>query len=175
MKTEESRQDNYTFNPEELKARFNPEGSMLRKQQNRMTEMLLVVDGICKKHGIRYWLCAGTLLGAVRHGGYIPWDDDLDVGLLRKDYQRLMEVLPGELPPTMALQTNDTDKNYFYFFAKLRDRNSLLAEECPYDEVFKERGVFIDIFPFEHMRLWGVLVSNLMLSHIFLNRINAGE
>ena len=56
----------------ELQARFNPEGSDLRRMQHRMTEMLRVIDGICRRHGLRYWLCSGTLLGAVRHEGYIP-------------------------------------------------------------------------------------------------------
>jgi lipopolysaccharide cholinephosphotransferase len=149
MKREESQQDNYSFNPEELKARFNPEGSMLRKQQRRMTEMLLVVDGICKKHGIRYWLCAGTLLGAVRHGGYIPWDDDLDIELMREDYLKLLKVMPQELPDDYALQTHESDANYFYAYAKLRDRRSHLEELNHYDRIFKEQGVFIDIFPME--------------------------
>lgn len=160
-------QNNRNFDAAELKARFNPEGSLLRRQQMKMLAMVKELDRICRKYDIPYFLYGGTLLGAVRHNGFIPWDDDLDVGLLRKDYQRLMEVLPGELPPTMALQTNDTDKNYFYFFAKLRDRNSLLAEECPYDEVFKERGVFIDIFPFEHMRLWTHLLAEPLQGHTF--------
>ena len=61
----------------ELRERYNPDGSILRKQQLRMLEMLQYIDFVCKKHNIRYWLCSGTLLGAVRHGGFIPWDDDV--------------------------------------------------------------------------------------------------
>lgn len=156
-----------TFNAEELKARFNPEGSALRRQQLKMLEMVRVFDGICRKHDIPYFLYGGTLLGAIRHDGFIPWDDDLDVGLLRKDYLRLMRILPDELPEGMALQTNETDANYFYFFAKLRDKHSLLEEEAPYDRVFKERGVFIDIFPFERMRLWTHLLAEPLQGHTF--------
>lgn len=140
------------WNADELKARFNPEGSPLRRQQLVMLEMVKVLDRICKKHNIPYFLYGGTLLGAVRHNGFIPWDDDLDVGLMRKDYQRLMKVLPDELPPHIILQTNQTDKNYFYFFAKLRDTRSFL-DEGAYDRAFNYRGIFIDIFPFDKLQL----------------------
>ena len=139
-----------SFNQEELKARFNPEGSPLRRQQMVMLKMLKELDRICRKHDIPYFLYWGTLLGAIRHDGFIPWDDDLDVAVMRKDYQRLMKVLPEELPKDIVLQTNDTDKNYFYFFAKLRDKHSFL-DEGSYDRVFRERGVFIDIFPMDRI------------------------
>lgn len=153
--------------PKELKARFNPEGSILRKQQMRMLEMVTLLDRVCRKYNIPYFLYGGTLLGAIRHNGFIPWDDDLDVGLLRKDYKRLLEVLPAELPEHIALQTNDTDKNYFYFFAKLRDRRSLLEEISPYDRVFQEKGIYIDIFPFEKMRLWTHRIAEPLQGHTF--------
>ncbi|MBR5685846.1 MAG: LicD family protein [Muribaculaceae bacterium] len=159
-------QDGANFNAEELRARFNPDGSPLRRQQLVMLEMVTELDRICRKHSIPYFLYGGTLLGAIRHNGFIPWDDDLDVGLMRKDYLRLMKVLPDELPPHIALQTNETDKNYFYFFAKLRDKRSFL-DEGNYDRVFKERGIFIDIFPFDKMRLWTHLIGEPLQGHTF--------
>lgn len=164
---EEAMQSDHTFDSQKLKERFNPEGSMLRRQQHKMLEMVKELDRICRKYHIPYFLYGGTLLGAIRHKGFIPWDDDLDVGLMRKDYQRLMEVLPQELPEHIALQNNDTDPNYFYFFAKLRDRHSLLEEESPYDRVFKERGIFIDIFPFDHQRMWTHLLGEPLQGHTF--------
>lgn len=81
----------------ELRERYNPDGSILRKQQLRMLEMLQYIDFVCKKHNIRYWLCSGTLLGAVRHGGFIPWDDDVDIEMLREDYKRLVRILKRTL------------------------------------------------------------------------------
>ena len=93
------------WNADELKARFNPEGSLLRRQQLVMLDMVNELDRICRKYDIPYFLYGGTLLGAIRHNGFIPWDDDLDVGLMRKDYQRLMKVLPDELPPTKRIGT----------------------------------------------------------------------
>lgn len=68
---------------EELRQRYNPDGSLLRRQQMRMLHILVEVDKICQRHNIRYWLSSGTLIGAVRHGGFIPWDDDLDIEMMR--------------------------------------------------------------------------------------------
>lgn len=145
--------DNPTFNQEELRARFNPDGSPLRRQQMVMLEMVKVLDSICKKYDIPYFLYGGTLLGAIRHNGFIPWDDDLDVAMMRNDYKRLLKVLPDELPEHIVLQTNDTDKNYFFFVGKLRDKRSFL-DEGGFDSVFKERGIFIDIFPLDKLLPW---------------------
>lgn len=151
----------------ELKQRYNPEGSKLRKQQMRMLDILSEFDRICQKYDIPYFLYGGTLLGAIRHKGFIPWDDDLDVALNRKDYDRLMAILPTELPNNLVLQTNDTDKNYFYFFAKIRDKKSYLEEYCGYDRFFKEKGIFIDIFPFERQQMWTHLLAELTQGHCY--------
>ena len=129
--------------------RFNPEGSLLRRQQMRMLDILIEVDKICKRHGIQYWLSSGTLIGAIRHNGFVPWDDDLDIEMMRSDYVRLMEVLPKELPSWLALQNDETDENYFYFYAKVRDRRSRMLEQNGYDRLWKEQGIYIDIFPME--------------------------
>ena len=160
-----------TFNAEELKARFNPEGSPLRRQQMVMLRMVKELDRICKKHDIPYFLYGGTLLGAFRHNGFIPWDDDLDVAMLRKDYKRLVKVLPDELPDDIAFQNNDTDKNYFFFIAKLRDKRSYLEEE-EFDTVFKERGIYIDIFPLDKILPWA---QNLRIQSLAYNIFRAGN
>jgi len=124
----------------------NTEGSDLRKIQLRMLEMLEFVDHICQKHNISYWLAAGTLLGAVRHGGFIPWDDDLDIEMLKDDYRSLLKVLQVEMSDKYVLQTHQTDRNYIFPIAKLRDKNSYITESKNADKNYKYRGIFIDIF-----------------------------
>lgn len=156
---------------QELRARFSPEGSLLRQEQLRMLDLLNELDRICKKYNIRYWLSSGTLLGAVRHQGFIPWDDDLDIEMFEEDYLRLMKVLPGELPEHLALQCHDTDPNYFYPFAKLRDRNSYLEEFCIYDRYFKEQGIFVDIFPLVRIPKWVGWLSGHLHGQIY-NQLN---
>lgn len=154
-------------NNEELRKRFNPEGSQLRRHQMRMLELLLATDAICRRHGIRYWLSSGTLIGAARHKGFIPWDDDLDIEMLEPDYQRLMKLMPHELPSTMALQNMDTDPDYFFFYAKLRDRRSLLDEGNNYGRTWKEQGIYIDIFHFYPQPLWIHKLSELLQGHAY--------
>lgn len=132
-----------------LRKRFNPDGSPLRRMQLRMLDILLEVDRICQKHQIPYWLSSGTLIGALRHDGFIPWDDDLDIEMMREDYLHLMKVLPRELPDWLALQNHETDPDYFFFYAKIRDRRSRMEENTGYDRLWKEKGIYIDIFPME--------------------------
>lgn len=150
-----------------LRRRFNPDGSLLRAHQLRMLDILFEVDRICRKHHIPYWLSSGTLLGAVRHGGFIPWDDDLDIEMMREDYLRLMRVLPDELPPYLALQTADTDPAYFYFYAKVRDRRSRMCETNGYDRLWRERGVYIDIFPIERHPVALHLLTERLAGHAY--------
>ena len=152
---------------EDLRRRFNPEGSLLRRQQMRMLDILLEVDKICKRHDIKYWLSSGTLLGAIRHNGFIPWDDDLDIEMMRPDYLRLMEVLPSELPGWLALQNSETDDNYFYFYAKVRDRRSRMLEKNGYDRLWKEQGIYIDIFPLEQHPIWLHRLTEKTVGHMY--------
>ncbi|MDR0686707.1 MAG: LicD family protein [Dysgonamonadaceae bacterium] len=141
------------------------ESSCLRRAQLRMLDILIVFDGICRRHNIDYWLASGTLLGARRYGGFIPWDDDLDVEIRQKDHHRLLRVLERELPPELRLQCRRTDKNYWYYFPKIRDTRSEVLEPETLKYNFLYRGIFIDIFPMEPFfstfikrRLDGILV-----------------
>ncbi len=106
---------------------------------------------ICEKHKIRYFMIAGTLLGAVRHGGFIPWDEDMDFGMLRSDFERFLAVCREELDTdTYFLQTGETDPAYTYAFAKLRLNGTKIVEEIGRD-TFANKGIFIDIFPFDNV------------------------
>ncbi len=125
-------------------SRYNPEGSDLRRAQLKMLEILDVFDAICKKHKINYWLVCGTLLGARRHGGFIPWDDDLDVAVLQTDYKKLTSILKEELPEDLKLQARGTDKYYWYYYPRIRDTKSRYYYNK--SDYFEHRGIFIDVF-----------------------------
>ncbi len=160
-------QNTHAIDHEALRRRYNPDGSPLRRMQLRMLDILLAVDAVCRHHNLPYWLGSGTLLGAVRHGGFIPWDDDLDIEMLKPDFDKLMKVLPRELPGHLALQWRTQDPNYFFTFAKVRDRNSHMNEHNGYDRVWKEQGIFIDIFPVERIPRWTHTVSDPIFGHAY--------
>ena len=120
----------------------------LRACQLKQLAILEEIDKICKRHKIEYWLDGGTLLGAVRHGGFIPWDDDIDIGMSLEDEKRFEEIAPKELPDWLYLQTPKSDPGSKEPITKIRDCNSLYIEQgddfCqPY-----VKGIFVDIFPF---------------------------
>lgn len=133
----------------ELRARFNPDGSLLRQHQLRMLDMLKYIDSICRKHNIKYWLCSGTLIGAVRHGGFIPWDDDVDIEMLREDYKKFVKVMREEPQVDYVLQTHYTDNAYLAPYAKLRDLHSSIKEDNSYDLYYKYNGCYVDVFIME--------------------------
>jgi len=130
---------------------INGEGTSLRKAQLRLLEMLMEFDRICKKHGIDYYLSSGNCLGAMRHGGFIPWDDDMDVDVMYKDYKKLHRILERELPPQYVLQTPRTDKGYYHIFTRIVDLNSKMHYSSSNRTRRRLRydGLFLDIFPLQ--------------------------
>lgn len=114
--------------------------------QGILLAYLLEVDRICKKYDIKYFLGGGTLLGAIRHHGFIPWDDDADVMMLREDYDKFCEVAAAEMPPSMTFQTNKNDKNCLYEFAKFRLNDTTFATSFAKEHKDMHNGLAFDIF-----------------------------
>lgn len=123
-----------------------PHGGKLSVIQNILLKYLLEMDRICKKHNIKYFLAGGTLLGAIRHNGFIPWDDDADVMMLREDYDKFLKIAQSELPSGLFLQTSDTDKHCHYPFAKIRLNNTMFATKYSKTHNGMNNGMAFDIF-----------------------------
>ena len=120
---------------------------MLKRLQKVELELLMEFDRICRKNGIKYSITGGTLLGAVRHGGFIPWDDDADVSMLREEYDKFVKACSRDLDTNrFYFQDIEHTKGYRWGYAKLRRKDSLFLREhqehMPY-----EQGIFMDIFP----------------------------
>lgn len=121
----------------------------LRQVQMIQLELLEEVDRICKKCHIKYNIIAGTLLGAVRHGGYIPWDDDADVALLRPEYEKFRQVVRTELDTSrFYFQDNRRTKGYRWGYGKLRRKNTVFLREYQ-EHMPYHQGIFIDVFPLD--------------------------
>ena len=120
----------------------------LRKAQLIMLDMLKEFDAICKKHQLQYWLDSGSLLGAVRHQGFIPWDDDIDLSMPQEDYNQFLKIAKDELSSDIFLQTSQTDKSFKFDYIKLRSNKASIVEFHEKDrEIDYHQGVFVDIFP----------------------------
>ena len=121
----------------------------LRKVQLVQLEIAKEIKRVCEENGIGYWLDSGTMLGAVRHKGFIPWDDDLDMGMFREDYERFLHIAPKALHPPFALQQWETDPHYGLAFAKVRKAGTLYIENKS-QRSQSQNGIFVDIFPYDH-------------------------
>lgn len=117
----------------------------LREIQLEMLNILKYIDKICKENKIQYWLDAGTLLGAVRHGGFIPWDDDLDIGMLEEDYQKFINVFNKYSNNNYFLVSKEKNKNYNKEFIKIMSKEYILIEN---KKQTWPKYVYVDIFPF---------------------------
>lgn len=115
--------------------------------QSKLLELFKVFKKVCEDNNLTYYLCAGTCLGAIRHKGFIPWDDDLDVCMPRKDYEKLLS-LKDAFTGKYFLQTYKTDPHYIFNFAKLRDSSTTYIQDQFYN-VRQNHGIWIDIFPLD--------------------------
>ena len=119
----------------------------MRVLQLKMLEEVRFIDGICKANGLTYFLTGGSALGATRHHGFIPWDDDMDIALPQKDYEKLVQILRTLDSDRYVLQDRHSDFNYINGFAKFREREGDLLGSFPQrGRLYKFKGVGIDVF-----------------------------
>ena len=118
----------------------------------------------CEKKGLRYFLCGGTLIGAIRHKGYIPWDDDIDIAMPRQDYDEFVRTF-NQSESYCKVVNLDTDPTYAYAFAKVYDNRTILKELHYPGDCF---GVYIDVFPADGVKN-AIQVNKIKLLHKVLN------
>ena len=122
--------------------------SDLRQLQLTELEILKFFDAFCRENELQYYIVAGTLLGAVRHGGFIPWDDDIDVAMPRADFNRFKALMSSNQHDCYFYQCHDTEPNYIFGFSKIRLKGTAVCESY-LENVEMEKGVYIDIFPLD--------------------------
>lgn len=111
-------------------------------------EIVKEVVSICDKHSLTYYMLGGTMLGAVRHNGFIPWDDDIDLGMPRDDYEKFLQIAPQELPSRLKLVNYKTDPDYHYYITRILDTDTKVIEERIGNDN-KYTNASIDIFPID--------------------------
>lgn len=124
------------------------EQATLRRLQMVELEILEAIDSVCREHGITYFLDSGTVLGARRHGGFIPWDDDIDLGMPREDYERFLEVAPAALGERFCVTCSRMNPRQAALFAKVMLTGTRFVTDETEEAGF-DQGVFVDIFPYD--------------------------
>lgn len=120
---------------------------VLEKLQECETELLRVVSELCEKHNLVYFIDSGTCLGAVRHGGFIPWDDDIDIGMPFEDYVRFLELAPKHLPSGYTLHSCENTPNFTALWTKVYIDGTRFEDDNAV-EAGAYQGIFLDIFPY---------------------------
>ena len=121
---------------------------VLRRLQLVELSILEDIDRICRECGITYFLDSGTLLGAVRHGGFIPWDDDIDIGMMRSDYDRFLSVAAEALGDRYVVSSCELRKDHAAMFAKVWLRDTIFSTNETV-EAGVPQGIFVDVFPYD--------------------------
>lgn len=118
----------------------------IRPLQLKILDILSAFDNVCREHGLQYYLCAGTMLGAIRHGGFIPWDDDADVNMPRKDYDILVQHAKEWIPKPYEINSIEENDSFTGTYAKFIDGSTTIVERYDYNSV---GGVYLDVFPLD--------------------------
>lgn len=121
-------------------------GVSTRELQLKLLEIMKIFHNVCEKHGLKYFMLGGTMLGAVRHKGFIHWDDDMDVGMPREDYERLLKLPKSEWPENIIIKTPYNSLDLIFPYSKIMDTNTTLVEDR-LDGIIE--GIYIDIFPLD--------------------------
>lgn len=127
---------------------MNYEAEELLRLQEALYETLSEVDRICRKYGIRYFVTGGTAIGAYFWEKILPWDDDVDVGMMRPDYERFAAIAQKEMGDRFFLQTPDTEPHTPFYFMKVRMNGSRFSE-ATFKHIKMHQGIYVDIFPFD--------------------------
>ncbi len=141
---------------------------ILTRMHKIQLEILLEVDRICKLHHITYCLVGGSVLGAVRHQGFIPWDDDIDVGMLRDEYNRFCIVCEKDLDTSRFFwQTVETDPEYRWTYGKMRRKETQYVRSGQ-EHLKNQTGVFVDIMPYDDCTdcFWGHYFQRLSCKYL---------
>ena len=154
------------FDREALRAKYNPDGSQLRRDQLELLKMLRYVANICDANGIEWWLSSGTLLGAARHEGFIPWDDDLDIVLLKRDCKRLERILERLDSKVYVYHSMRTDVDYVNTFGKFRKREGRITTDNRRYNYYKWAGIGFDIFAIEKTNYFAARAAQVIYNNL---------
>lgn len=147
----------------------------LKKLKDEELKILNYFVSFCSKHKLNYQLTYGTLLGAIRHQGFIPWDDDIDVHMEPKEYIKFLELMKKEKQDKYIIQNTDTEKHYHTYFTKIRKNNSCMVEK-EWQHLKIHKGINIDIFPLfpypDNLKDRKKMIFNLKIANLLASKNN---
>lgn len=123
----------------------------IEKLHVTLIEILDYIVSVCKKHNIQYCMVYGSALGAYRHNGFIPWDDDMDIAMPRYDYEKFISIMKRQTDAQFSIQSEETEDNYFLTFAKVRKKGTIFVESIA-EKKYKNNGIYVDVFPLDSVK-----------------------
>ncbi|MBQ3264736.1 MAG: LicD family protein [Ruminococcus sp.] len=162
--------ERFSIQTDRIRDGYSGKLSLLRALEK---DMLREIDRICRAHDIKYFICYGTMLGAVRHGGFIPWDDDVDVAMLRSEFEKFRQIAPKELNDRFSYESHVNHNGYHFFFDRLTAKDTYFASKYS-DDYEMHKGISVDIFVVDNVpadpkaayRFWKGLMRRRMLMNV---------